>query len=341
MFSRDDHNLPPLPRLGVLPQTHPYVAAVTPASVAVVDVPVAGPHPWSPSLLWDAARVADLRLDLVHVHFGFDHLDAAALTAWTRALAAAGTALVLTVHDLRNPHHDDPAPHAAALGVLLGAAAAVTTLTPGAAEVLAARWGVAATVLAHPSLGTTRPGAAGEPGVVGVPLKSLRRNVHQPVELVAAVARGAARAGGHARVELHDDVAGGDVGRALAGLPGVELRVYPRATDAELDDTLAALHACVLPYAVGTHSGFLEQCRDLGTRVVAPSCGWYAQQWEDVVGYRNDAAAGGLDAGSLADAVARALATPPPAPADPAWRAAQREDVRTAHARVYAAVLGR
>ncbi|WP_460863891.1 glycosyltransferase family 1 protein [Rhodococcus aerolatus] len=331
--------IPPHPRLAGLPDDHPYVAAVRPTSVDRVRVPVDGPHPWSPSRLWDPAEVAARAggLDVVHVHFGYDHLGPAALQAWTAALAAAGVALVVTVHDLRNPHHDDRAAHDDALAVLVGAAAAVTTLTPGAAAEVAARFGRTPVVLPHPSLTSWRPDGPGEAGLVGVDLKSLRRNLLRPVEVAAAVAAGAHRAGGRARVSLHRDAAGTDVGRALAALDGVELVVHERRDDAALDRHLAGLHVSVLPHAFGTHSGWLEQCRDLGTRVVAPSCGYYAQQWDDVLTYTQDEDHG-LDPDSLADAVARALATPPPAPADPAWRAAQRDDVRAAHAAIYAAV---
>ena len=152
--------------------------------------------------------------------------------------------------------------------------------------------------------------------------------------MAAAVADGARRAGGRARVTVQPEVAGTAVGRALAGLAGIELAVLPRPDDAALDRHLAGLHASVLPHAFGTHSGWLEQCRDLGTRVVAPSCGYYGEQWDDVVGFVNDESRG-LDAGSLADAVVRALATPPPPPADPVWRAAQRAEVRAAHAEIY------
>lgn len=56
-------------------------------------------------------------------------------------LDAAGAPLVLTVHDLRNPHHRDVALHDAQLGVLVEAAAAIVTLTPGAAETIRRRWG--------------------------------------------------------------------------------------------------------------------------------------------------------------------------------------------------------
>ena len=60
----------------------------------------------------------------------------------------------------------------------------------------------------------------------------------------------------------------------------------------------------MLPYRFGTHSGWLEACYDLGTAVVAPSCGFYAEQ-QPCVTYRHDE--DGLDADSLAAAVRRVL----------------------------------
>ncbi len=41
---------------------------------------------------------------------------------------------------------------------------------------------------------------------------------------------------------------------------------------------LNSLDVSVLPYRFGTHSGWLEACRDVGTTVVAPTCGYYAEQ---------------------------------------------------------------
>ena len=56
----------------------------------------------------------------------------------------------------------------------------------------------------------------------------------------------------------------------------------------------------VLPYRFGTHSGWLEACFDLGTAVIAPSCGFYGQQHPcGVFTYTVDA----FDADSLRAAV--------------------------------------
>jgi hypothetical protein len=100
---------------------------------------------------------------------------------------------------------------------------------------------------------------------------------------------------------------------------------------------LQQLHVAVLAERCGTHSRDLEICRDVGTRVVAPGCGWFADQWSEVVTYGNDED-GELDRVSLTAAVAAALTRPPPRPADRAWRDEQRAAVQRVHAQIYAQV---
>ena len=58
-------------------------------------------------------------------------------------------------------------------------------------------------------------------------------------------------------------------------------------SDEDLWAYLASLDLSVLPYTFGTHSGWLEACRDLQTTVLAPSCGYYAEQGP-VLSYTND-----------------------------------------------------
>ena len=55
-------------------------------------------------------------------------------------------------------------------------------------------------------------------------------------------------------------------------------RCTTSSTTTRCGDYLASLDVSVLPYRFGTHSGWLEACRDLGTAVVAPTCGYYADQ---------------------------------------------------------------
>lgn len=332
-------------RILSVPTRHPYVAAVTPAEVQFVDPDrVAG---WDPDPALDPELVGRWLsgTDLVHLHFGFDAWDTATAETWCRTVAAAGVALVLTVHDLRNPHHRERDRHDAVLTVLTARADAVITLTTGAAAELAGRFGRAAEVIPHPSLvdPSRTDDVRTEPRTVGVALKSLRGNVVEPIAVVRAAARGASAAGGTVRVDLHPELVDDPRLDGLAELardPVVDVVVHPRFDDLELERYVRSLHATVLPYRFGTHSGWLELARDLGTRVIAPSCGHYADQWDRVIGYGNDEESG-LNPEELSAAVTRALTEPPPEPADPVLRQRQAAQVREAHAEVYARVYAR
>ena len=123
--------------------------------VRLPDPPVADGSPaarwWPPAMLepeWVRAHADEF--DIMHIHFGFDHQPPDTLRQLVGALRRHRKPLVLTVHDLRNPHHGEPELHDAQLGVLVSAADAVITLTPGAAAEIRRRWGRTATVLPHP-----------------------------------------------------------------------------------------------------------------------------------------------------------------------------------------------
>jgi beta-1,4-mannosyltransferase len=58
----------------------------------------------------------------------------------------------------------------------------------------------------------------------------------------------------------------------------IDLRVHGYFTDDEFYDYVREIDVSALPYRFGTHSGWLEACRDVGTAVVAPSNGCYASQ---------------------------------------------------------------
>jgi len=92
----------------------------------------------------------------------------------------------------------------------------------------------------------------------------------------------------------------------------------------------------VLPYRFGTHSGWLEACFDLGTPVLAPTCGYFAQQ-RPCLTYRHDEQ--GLDVPSLQAAVRTAYEQRPTWQASLADRRQERTDVAAAHRAVYEAVL--
>jgi hypothetical protein len=332
-------------RVATVPAAHPYLDAVRPSAVAAFD---AGRAPdWRPDPLLRPAALFDVRgdIDIVHVHFGYDHLDQSELDRWLDEVRVLDLPLVVTVHDLRNPHHARPERHDAHLRALLGAATEVITLTDGAAADIMTRFGRQATVLAHPTLLDTDPDAcsdpSGTPPTVLVPLKSLRRNVCDPAAIVQAVLEGADACGAHVCVDVHPQVA--DAAelapvRRLADSGRLELAVHERLCDSDLIQRLTEARAVVLPYRFGTHSGWVELARDVGTRAVVPSCGYYAQQWPEVVEYVNDELRG-LDSASLRAAVHRAVEQSRPAPADRGERLAARAVIRAGHEVVYRRAL--
>ncbi|MDR6117531.1 beta-1,4-mannosyltransferase [Aeromicrobium sp. SORGH_AS981] len=319
--------------------------------------PAAAGQPWWPPAMLDAAWVERSHdsFDLMHVHFGFDALAPAQLTALVEALRTHGKPLVLTVHDLRNPHHLDRALHDAQLDVLVPAASVVVTLTDGAAAEVRRRWDRDALVLPHPHvvepttmerLARHRPAPAERGGEfrVGLHVKSLRACM-DPATLLPTLLRAVQQVpGGVLQVDGHTDVLdpGGarfdaDLAAWLADAPVVvDVRVHDYFTDDELVDYLASLDLSVLPYRFGTHSGWLELCRDVGTPVAAPSCGYYADQGP-VHAFTFDEHR--FDADSLVAAVRDAwTSTPTPAPTV-AQRLAQRRQLAEAHATVYTDAL--
>ena len=303
-----------------MPSDHVYVRHLEPLGapswVRLPDPPVPGapPRQWWPSPVleptWLAQHAADF--DVVHIHFGFEHRSAAQLQALVAALRTLAKPLVLTVHDLVNPHLTDQAAHDAGLDVLVPAADALVTLTPGAAGEIARRWSRQATVLPHPH-------------VVG--LERLARPRPERHGFLVGLHSTKRANDGSALVRQ-------TLVEVLGTLPGA--RLHPdhdrRPTDDELWDHLAALDVLVLAYRFGTHSGFVEACHDLGTTVVAPRTGHLAEQ-HPILGYDLGSAS------SLAAAIRRAHDERPSWRADRDGRARQREELAATHARLYADVV--
>jgi hypothetical protein len=153
--------------------------------------------------------------------------------------------------------------------------------------------------------------------------------------------------GARLRIDIHHEVFdpgahayAPDVGDALRRLAGtndyVELREHNYFSDEQLWEYLNTIDVSVLPYRFGTHSGWLEACFDLGTAVVAPSCGFYAEQRPSVT-YRHDET--GLDVASLDCALRSAYAQTTGARADPAQRREERRALAVAHRSLYARSL--
>ncbi len=291
-------------RIQHIPAGHPYVRHVQPppglpASFSNLPdpTPPAAPGSWRPSPAldpaWIAGHAADL--DVVHLHFGYEHLTAGELTGWAGAVHAAGLHLFVTVHDIDNPHLADQTRHHAAVAAVLAAADRVITLTPGAAAEIHRRWGRSATVIEHPhvlslDLVGTRIGVRRlDRPRIGVPLGSLRANV--AAGPVLSWLPGAASATVVVRVnrQLYDPNFPRLAGAAAEALR-VELRtgeqrgrwtvqvVEPGLPDKEIWRWLGSLDALVLPYAWGTHSGWAEACADVGTSVIAPDLGHWHEQ---------------------------------------------------------------
>ncbi|WP_307861898.1 glycosyltransferase [Nocardioides sp. SYSU D00065] len=365
----------PLPRrrsagpvIASVPANHVYVRHLSPETGA-------GPHRlpdpdpgggaaatqrWWPPVMLDPDWVAANDFDVFHVHFGFDSRSVADLEALVEALRRKGTPLVFTVHDLRNPHHPDREAHDRQLDVLVPAADALITLTRGAAAEIRERWGREALVLPHPHVvpldlmrrvssmrDVRRRGSRAREFRVGMHVKSLRAGMHPHpllpilVDTVRELPGAVLQVNGHRDVLLPDgaryDAALAEALREHARRGEVDLRIHDYLDDDGLWAYLSSLDVSVLPYRFGTHSGWLEACRDLGTAVIAPSCGYFADQ-APVLGYRHDEQ--GFDADSLAAAVRAAHAgqvAPGPSVED---RRRQRAAVAAAHARLYASLLG-
>ena len=318
-------------RVATIPHADPYVDAVLPPDAVRVGPP-GDPSPWL-DVAHLEAHAADV--DVLHLHTGDSHVAAVAGQCWAETARRLGLPLVVTVHRLPPaagvPRSAAEARHDAHLEAVLATAEVVLTLTPGAADEIGDRFGRTAIVVSHPSVVVPDPDLGAERGLVGLRLGPPTSGVPDARALARAALSGAVSGGGRLRVLAEDERWAGPVVRSMAARGELELVVHPRAERAA---QLQQVHVAVLPEPYGTHSCDLEICRDVGTLVVAPGSGWFAEQWSEVVSYATDGS-GRLDPLSLTGAVAAALTRPMPLPADREWRAEQRIAVQQVHAAVY------
>jgi hypothetical protein len=327
--------------VATVPFATSYADAVLPDGVERVGPDVL-PSPWlDPAHL--TAHAAEV--DVLHLNGGYEHLTVPEMESWTAAVRRCDVPLVVTVHDLTAVDGADSGTHPGAartrarahLRALLATAEVVLTLTPGAADEIADRFGRTAIVVAHPSLAGPTPGIGRETRLVGLHLGALGPEVAQPHELVRGALSGALSGGGRLRVDVDPAV---DLAERLpelldlAGAGEVELARSRPVDPAGWVRYLQELHVSVVPQRTRTHSSWIELCRDAGTRAVVPGGGHQREQWSDVVLYGNDPMTG-LDAASLSSAVLAALTRPAPARVDRAWRSEQLAAVRRVHAQVY------
>ena len=321
-----------------IPAGHPYVQQVRPREVRFLADPT---DPWWPHPGLEPAHLASVgdQVDLVHLHFGYEHRSTREMAEWIGALDALHLPLAVTVHDLRNPHLADNTRHERHLDLLVGRADALITLTPSAATEIERRWKRVPEVVAHPPLlGPDPSRPATEAGLVGVTFKD-RPGVASPGEVIGPLLTAVEATGGWLEVRFEPSAEPDLVAHATAlvsGRRGTVMVAVPLDDD-DFAASLARLHVAVLAYRFGTHSGWLEACRDVGTRVVAPDTGCYRDQWDEVGTYR--AGPSGIDAASLTAAVRQAVERGPvEVPCAEAQRA-RRDRAARAHARTYRALL--
>ncbi len=344
-----------------VPAGHVYVrhVASSEGTADVVRLPDPPPQdgsavePWWPPRMLDPAWVEaqSATFDVMHIHFGFDARSPEDLSRLTEALRRHGRPLVMTVHDLRNPHHAEAGLHDAQLDVLVPAAAQLITLTSGAAAQIRSRWGREAHVLPHPHVvgpaWMTRPRPPRREFVIGLHAKSLRASI-DPVPVVDALVRAVTHLpDARLVVDAHTDIMtsgsprfASDVADHLRGLQSrgaLDLHVHDYYSDDELWAYLHSLDLSVLPYRFGTHSGWLEACYDLGTTVLVPDCGFYPEQRPCLVYPLGPD--GSPDVSGVVAAVRQAYAERPAWRADPAQRAAERRWLAAEHTRIYRAAL--
>lgn len=336
-----------------VPASHPYVESVVDTSrVTLLPDPVPPgatlPGQWWPPRLLDPEYLRGhvATFDVLHVHFGFEAISVEALREVVEILDQGGVPLVLTVHDLHNPHFADRTLHLAQLDVLVPAAAVVVTLTNGAAAEIRRRWATDAVVLPHPhvlpidAVGAARPPR--QDPVVAVHGKALRANI-RPWPIMDALIDGTLPRH-RLRLDLDDQamtVPGSAARVDRCRRAGVDVRVHRRFSDAELIEYLTEVDVAVLPYVFGTHSGWVEAFHDAGTTVLTPDCGYFTEQHGTLeYGYGPD----GLDEASLRRAVTTALQTlggPRGEDLDRRdRRRRERDDVRNAMVDLYATAVG-
>jgi hypothetical protein len=349
-------------RVASVPAGHVYVRHLSPPTGDDGVERLPDPRPgtdipdaqwWPPRMLESAwVREHSGDFDLMHIHFGFDASSPEDLRDLVAALREKGKPLVLTVHDLRNPHHLEPGLHDQQLTVLAEAADALITLTPGAAAEIERRWGRRAQVLAHPHVvGESRlaqPRPQHDGFVVGVHAKSLRASMDPLPDVEALAAVLPDKPGARLRVDAHTDVMtpgfakyAPELAEGLRRLEAkglVDLHVHDYFTDDELWDYFQGLDVSVLPYRFGTHSGWLEACYDLGTAVAAPDCGFYAEQRPCLTYAAGPPAE---RAASLQRAVLTAYRERPQWRADREERRSEREQLAEAHRVIYDDALAR
>lgn len=333
-----------LPRVLSYPPVHDYVDRLHGTAATLVHRDQ--PWPRLPDLYepaWLSAHASDW--DVAHFHFTWEQYPPATFRAVLDAHRSAGTPIVWTAHDLRNPHVRDGAGDDAYLALLAEAADEVLTLTPGAAAEVTERFGRSPRVVPHgPVVPPAEAAALRRPRrAAGAPLrllllaKSLRANLdwRTPLEVVRDLA--ATRTDAvpvQLDVHLHPDAPARAEIEGSAAPDAITVTVAPRLDTTGLRRRVAEADALLLPYRWGSHSGLLELAADLGTQPVVTDVGFLAQQAPcHVVGVRD----GRVDADRLRSLLERmAAGTSALDPVPIHHRERVLAEFEGAHARLYA-----
>lgn len=271
------------------PPVHDYVDRLHPSSATLVhrDEPWPElPHLYDPA--WVRQRSRDW--DVAHLHFTWEQYPLEQVEEVLCTHRDAGTPIVWTAHDLRNPHTPDAHHDRRYLALLAEHADHVITLTAGAADEVERRFERRPQVLPHGPMFTgpaarrwrderDRVLSERTDGVrrLLLHLRSVRRNVDWRTPM--AVVSNAHEQGVPVELDVlvladADELASV---QETAG-PGVHVRAHDPLSFEELTRHLIGADALILPYRWGTHSGMLEVATDLSVPVIAGDVGYLDEQ---------------------------------------------------------------